>query len=95
MTATLSDPMVSKLAADWAKTYAPKDAEMQLLTPDQWVTESHHIGFDQGYEPLAAQLSEQTVAVTAEYIANARETARRRIVLAGYRLGAVLEALLK
>jgi hypothetical protein len=55
-----------------------------------WAKESHALGFDFAYGKLPATTGTKPVTLPADYIEGARVIAEKRIALAGYRLGALL-----
>jgi hypothetical protein len=55
-----------------------------------WAKESHALGYDLGYQKLPATPADKPVKLTQAYVDAARACAEQRIVLAGYRLGALL-----
>lgn len=94
--ATLNDDGVKVLAKTLTDQYPPTAAELDSLSPDSWVRESHRIGHELGYESLGQdQVGKQEVTVTEKYVTAAHDISCRRVVLAGRRLALVLEALLK
>lgn len=59
-----------------------------------WAKESHGLGYQLGYQKLPAASGSKPVNLSQSYVDDARECAEQRIVLAGYRLGNLLNALL-
>jgi hypothetical protein len=55
-----------------------------------WAKESHALGYALGYGTLPTPGSDNKITLTAAYVAAARPVAEKRIALAGYRLGALL-----
>ena len=60
----------------------------------EWARESHKLGCLSGYPPDALVSDHQVVEIPPDFAQRAREVARRRVALAGYRLGALLNELL-
>jgi len=62
--------------------------------PDGWAHESHAVGYELGYGKLSADPSPDHKANLDErYVAAARDAAEKRIAVAGYRLGELLNHL--
>lgn len=59
-----------------------------------WALESHQAGFDVAYGKLPSGPPNGPLALPSLYVEGARPLAEARIALAGYRLGALLNALL-
>jgi hypothetical protein len=90
-----SDPPGSPALKEWLKTlepYAPKNPDLKYDVK-AWAMESHEIACKQVYGTLGAPYGAQDVKLTEEYVKAGTDTARQRIVLAGYRLAALLNDL--
>jgi hypothetical protein len=59
----------------------------------KWVLESHEIACTQVYGTLGAPYGAKDVKLTEEYVKQATNTARHQLVVAGYRLAALLNDL--
>ncbi|MGA2604996.1 MAG: S1/P1 nuclease, partial [Verrucomicrobiia bacterium] len=59
----------------------------------KWAMESHAIACSQVYGTLGAPYGARNIKLTEDYVKAGTDTARRRIVLAGYRLAALLNDL--
>lgn len=92
--ATISDEAVAAIAKDLAAKYKPTAAAKSLRSPDSWVKESHKIGVETGYGKLGADLGHETATLSPDYVKDANEIAAQRLVLAGFRLAAILDELL-
>lgn len=55
-----------------------------------WAKESHEFGYTLGYGTLPALSADNKITLTQPYVDAARACAEKRIALAGYRLGALL-----
>ncbi|HTS16699.1 MAG TPA: S1/P1 nuclease [Verrucomicrobiae bacterium] len=81
---------------DWMKKLAPDappasaDLSFDVL---KWANESHAIACSQVYGTLGAPYGARNIILTEDYVKAGTDTARRRIVLAGYRLAALLNDL--
>ncbi|MGD1019468.1 MAG: S1/P1 nuclease [Verrucomicrobiia bacterium] len=73
--------------------YAPAPGTDLKFDVMKWVMESHAIACTQVYGTLGAPYGAKNVTLTEDYVKAGTETARRRIVLAGYRLAALLNDL--
>jgi len=92
---TESDPPGSPARKEWLKTlepYAPKDPNLKYDVK-VWAMESHEIACKQVYGTLGSPYGAKDVKLTEEYVKAGTDTARRQIVLAGYRLAALLNDL--
>ena len=80
---------------DWMKRLAPYAPTNPDLSFDvmKWVMESHAIACTQVYGTLNAPYGARNVSLTEDYVKAGTTTARQRIVLAGYRLAALLNDL--
>ncbi len=80
-------PKVRGLAHELARQ-VPKSVvpEWRLRDPGRWAEESHSFAVSAVYDGIA-----EGAEPSVEYAARAREVVRRRLVLAGYRLGALLD----
>ena len=79
---------VDREAAEIRKKYPPVSFGDELGGgPSAWALESHAIGYDFAYGKLPAG---SPVQLDREYVDAARACAEKRIALAGYRLGALL-----
>lgn len=81
-------------AAEFEKKY-PADTLGEPATPEEWVLESHLIGFDTGYGKLPGGPNSNPVELDEAYVTSAREIAEKRLTLAGYRLANLLNQSLK
>jgi hypothetical protein len=61
--------------------------------PKKWVLESHEIACTQVYGTLGAPYGARDVKLSEEYVKQATNTARHQLVVAGYRLAALLNDL--
>ncbi len=59
-----------------------------------WAKESHGYGYDLGYQKLPTTSGDRPVKLTQAYVDAARACAEQRIVIAGYRLGNLLNEIL-
>lgn len=84
-----SDAYVDQYAKDAAAAYPPPP---DLSTnPNRWLKESFRLARSGVYTfGLETGTKDHPVALPSDYEKNARELARRRVALAGYRLAAVL-----
>jgi hypothetical protein len=81
------------LVREKATEYAEKHPFATLgepATPEEWISESHQLGYDIGYGQLPGGPNSNPVTLTAAYVDPAREIAEKRITLAGYRLANLL-----
>lgn len=62
--------------------------------PARWALESHRIGYRLGYKRLPGGENTPSVALGDTYVGAAHDVDCQRLVLAGYRLGALLQNLL-
>jgi hypothetical protein len=58
--------------------------------PVSWAKESHALGYSLGYGTLPSPGADNKLTLPSPYIAAAHDCAEKRIALAGYRLGALL-----
>jgi hypothetical protein len=72
--------------------YAPTNPDLNFDVM-KWVMESHAIACSQVYGTLGAPYGAKNVTLTEDYVKAGTNTARQRIVLAGYRLAALLNDL--
>ncbi|HVM59615.1 MAG TPA: S1/P1 nuclease [Verrucomicrobiae bacterium] len=81
---------------EWMTRLAPDapaaDADLSFNVM-KWVNESHAVACSQVYGTLGAPYGAKNVSLTEAYVKAGTDTARRRIVLAGYRLAALLNDL--
>jgi hypothetical protein len=80
---------------DWLKhlqPYAPDKPDLQLDVK-KWVMESHEIACTQVYGTLGEPYGAKDIKLTEKYVTESQRIARRQIVLAGYRLAALLNDL--
>jgi hypothetical protein len=59
----------------------------------KWVMESHEIACTQVYGTLGEPYGAKNIKLTEKYVTEGQNTARRQIVLAGYRLAELLNDL--
>jgi hypothetical protein len=80
---------------DWMTRLAPYAPANPDLSFDvmKWVMESHAIACSQVYGTLGAPYGAKNVKLTEDYVKAGTDTARHQIVLAGYRLAALLNDL--
>ncbi len=86
--------LVREKATEFEKKY-PAATLGEPATPEEWVAESHEIGFDFGYGKLPGGPNSNPVELDAAYVTPAREIAEKRVTLAGYRLANLLNETLK
>ncbi len=74
----------------------PRSSFPDLAVSDAtaWALDSHLLGYDLAYAKLPSGPAGEPVALTPEYVDAARACAEKRIVLAGYRLGDLLNKIL-
>jgi hypothetical protein len=92
---TESDPPGSPARKEWLKTlepYTPKNPDLKYDVK-AWAMESHEVACKQVYGTLGAPYGAKDVKLTEDYVKAGTETARSRIVLAGYRIAALLNDL--
>jgi len=90
-----SDPPGSPALKEWLKTLepdAPKNPDLKFDVK-AWVLESHEIACRQVYGTLGEPYGAKDIKLTEAYVKAGTDTARHRIVLAGYRLAALLNDL--
>ena len=82
--------VVRPLAEELEMTYKP--GASTNLEPDfvAWAQESNQIAREVVYPRLIFTENHKQARISAEYVALANPLARRRLVLAGYRLGTIL-----
>lgn len=85
--------IVEREAAALMKKYPPAVFSSQGDGP-AWALESHVLGFDLAYGKLPPARENEPVRLTGPYVDEARVTAEKRVVLAGYRLANLLNHLL-
>lgn len=80
---------------EWMKKLAPNAPTKPDLTFDvkKWTMETHAMACEQVYGTLDAPYGKRDVKLSEKYVTEATATARRQIVLAGYRLAALLNEL--
>jgi hypothetical protein len=80
---------------EWMKRLAPDAPTNPDLNFDvtKWAMESHAVACSQVYGTLGAPYGAKNVKLTEDYVKAGTDTARHRIVLAGYRLAALLNDL--
>ncbi len=87
-TAALGSPEMQ----DWMarlKPFAPPHPDLEVDFK-KWAMQTHNIACADVYGKLGAPYGARDVKLTDQYVAQAEEIARRQIVLAGYRLAAIL-----
>ena len=80
---------------EWMKqlqSYAPVKPDL-AFDAKKWVMESHQIACEQVYGTLGAPYGARDIKLSEKYVTDAQNTARHQIVLAGYRLAALLNDL--
>jgi hypothetical protein len=80
---------------EWMKKLQPDTPTNPDLTFDvkAWALESHQIACSQVYGTLGEPYGAKDIKLKEDYVKAGTDTARRRIVLAGYRLAALLNDL--
>lgn len=86
--------LVREKASEFEKKY-PISILGESTTPEEWVAESHEIGFDTGYGKLPGGPNANPVELDEAYVTAAREICEKRITLAGYHLAELLNQSLK
>jgi len=86
---TAFEPTIRTEATSLEKKYPPAIVREQGDALS-WAKESHALGFDFAYGKLPATSGAQPVKLPADYVEAARDIAEKRVALAGYRLGALL-----
>jgi hypothetical protein len=86
---TAFEPTIRAEATALEKKYPPAIVTEQGDALS-WAKESHALGFAFAYGKLPATSGAQPVKLPADYVEAARDIAEKRIALAGYRLGALL-----
>lgn len=81
--------------AEWIKRLTGDAPGKPVLQFDakQWVLESHGVACAFVYGKLGEPYGARDITLREDYVAESTKIARRQIVLAGYRLGALLESL--
>ena len=74
------------------KSYAPDKPDLQF-DAKKWALETHEIACTQVYGTLGAPYGARDIKLTEKYVTESVRTARRQIVLAGYRLAELLNEL--
>jgi len=90
-----ADPPGSPAVESWLvrlRPEAPIDPDLSF-DPARWARETHALGCSQAYGALDQPDSRGNVTLGAAYVAAARDTARRQIMLAGDRLAALLNTI--
>jgi hypothetical protein len=90
-----ADPPDSPALESWLarlKPGAPLDPDLRF-NPTQWALETHALGCAQAYGTLDKPGDNGNVTLHSAYVTEATRTARRQIMLAGYRLAALLNDL--
>ncbi len=77
--------LVREKATEYEGKY-PAATLGEPATPEEWISESHEIGFDTAYGKLPGGPNSNPVTLDSDYVEPAREIAEKRITLAGYRL---------
>ena len=80
---------------EWMKllqSYAPVNPDTRF-DPKKWALESHQIACTQVYGTLGEPYGARDIKLSEKYVAAGQTTARRQLVLAGYRLAALLNDL--
>jgi hypothetical protein len=80
---------------EWDKKlagYAPKNPDLQF-DAKKWVLETHAIACAEVYGKLNEPYGAKNIKLSEEFVTNSTELARHQIVLAGYRLAALLNEL--
>ena len=89
-----AEAMIRREAQAIEKKYPPSIITAKA-EPAEWAKESHGEGYDFGYGKLPDQSPTGAAArVDENYVTTARDIAQKRIAMAGYRLGALLNELL-
>ena len=84
--------IVAREAAEIEKKYPPESfGDVKSGSASDWALETHALGYDLAYGKLPAG---KPVALDKDYVDASRTCAEKRIALAGYRLGALLNKLL-
>ena len=87
-----NDPKVSV----WAQTVlesAPPAFVSLKADFEAWARETHELGCKEAYGKLSGNVETTPRKLSAAYVKNARELARKRLCLAGFRLAALLNEL--
>ena len=91
----LAREIVDRVAAELQQKHPPESLGYPTTgSARDWALESHRLGYDLGYEKLPAFSPGEPVKLDQDYVDSARDCAEKRIALAGYRLGALLNQLL-
>jgi len=84
---TSDDSNIARRATALRAAHPPSSLpQVSQLDPGLWASESHKLAVQLAYGDL-----EPGAAPSAAYLARARQAAQKRVVLAGYRLAAVIE----
>ncbi len=81
--------LVREKATEYEAKY-PAATLGEPATPEEWISESHMLGYDYSYGKLPGGPNANPVELTPEYVDPARVIAEKRIALAGYRLANLL-----
>jgi len=85
--------IIRREASAIEKKYPPS-VHIDQKDPEGWAHESHAVGYELGYGKLSGDMSPDHKAKLDErYVASARGAAEKRIAMAGYRLGELLNRL--
>ncbi len=90
-----TDPPGSPAIESWLARLqpdAPVDADLHF-DPARWALETHALGCAQAYGTLGEPDGNGDITLRAAYVTEATRTARHQIMLAGYRLAALLNDL--
>ncbi len=82
---TFVTALSNKLMADFPETAGP------VLTPETWIDESFEAAKNVAYQFSEKGTHNDPARLSNDYRKNARETARQRVAVAGYRLSGVLK----
>ena len=91
-----ADVMTNPAVKDWLAKLdaeAPKDEKLAFEGAKTWAMETHQIACFQVYGSLHEEYGAKNVTLTEDYVGKATKLARKQLVLAGYRLGALLNDL--
>jgi hypothetical protein len=92
---SLNDTKLEARAAELIAAYPPSTHwKTGGFDPQRWAKESHRLGYRYAYKSLPGGENITSLALTDPYVATAHDLACQRIVLAGYRLAALLTDLL-
>lgn len=90
-----ADVLTSPAAKEWLRrlaAYQPGNPKLDF-DAQAWALEAHAIACDHVYGQLSAPYGAQDVVLSRKYVEDSVEIARRQLVLAGYRLAALLNEL--